>query len=155
MNSCLNDLIGSLFAKFVFLLVIQHIRKSIYWRNKDIVYLIFPWLSLELVEFPDFSLISLNFLIWKTPCDSFLKQIWNRLKGVTIVLKQITVNFLKKVRKSANSDKNLKWIWNGFETNSQKFEKEFETNFETNLHQFEYHWVIIYHLWHLPATGKS
>ena len=43
--------------------------------------MIFPWLSLELVKFPDFpryfldkthfldfSLISLNSLIWQTPC---------------------------------------------------------------------------------------
>ena len=50
-------------------------------------------------------------------------------------------------------------IWNESEMDLKqilsKFEKEFETNFETNLHQFEYHWVIKYHLWHLPATGKS
>ena len=46
----------SLFAEFVFLLVFQHIKKSIHWRNKNTIFLIFPWLPLELVEFPDFSL---------------------------------------------------------------------------------------------------
>ena len=56
----MNDLIGSLFEELVFLLVFQDIRKSIYWRNKDAISLIFPWLSLELVEFPDFSLIFLG-----------------------------------------------------------------------------------------------
>ena len=49
--------IGSLFAEFFFLIVFQHIRKSIYCRNKDTISLIFPWLYLELVEFLDFSLI--------------------------------------------------------------------------------------------------
>ena len=63
------------------MLVFRHIKKSIYWRNKGKIFLILPWLSLEIVDFPDFSLIffskthfpyfsliSQNPLIWQTPC---------------------------------------------------------------------------------------